>query len=115
FALERVGLPQPRPLGGEPAVGVGQFLRARGDALLEARVRPLQLLVQNDVVEGDGEAGSKKIDKGGGCGGGGGAGVVDRGRLAGAHGPDVEDRSTQREFMVAAGERLLDETSQVMF
>ena len=53
LTLEGIGLPQPRPLRSEAAIGVGQFLGACGDALLESRVRPLQLLVENDVVEGD--------------------------------------------------------------
>ena len=54
LALECVRLSQPRPLGGKSAIGVRQLLRARSNALLEPCVRPLQLLIQDDVIEGDG-------------------------------------------------------------
>ena len=53
LALERVGVAQPLPLRLEPPVGGGELARALHDPLLEARVRALQLLVEDDVVESD--------------------------------------------------------------
>jgi hypothetical protein len=109
FALEGIGLPQPRPLRCQPAVGGGQILRARGDALLESRVRALQLLVENDVVEGDGQPAAEDLDQRAV-----GAGETSR-RLehdddfTAAHRPDVEDRAARGELVMAAGECLLDQ------
>ena len=103
LALEGVGLPQPRPLRGEPAVGVGQVLRALGDPLLEAGVGRLQLLVEDDVVEGDGEPAAEDLHQRA-------VGVGEVARrlqhdhdLAAAHRLDVEHRAARPRTRAGGG------------
>ena len=102
LALESVGLPQSRPLGGKPPVGGHQFTRSVGDALLEVCIGPLQLLVQAHIVKGDREPAAENLHQRA-------VGIGEVARclqhdhhLAAAQGPDIEHRAALGEFMPAA-------------
>jgi hypothetical protein len=114
LALEGIGLSQPRPLRGEAAVGGGEILGTRRDTFLEPGVGALELLIENDVVEGDGQPAAENLHQRAV-----GAGEMTR-RLehhhdfAAAQRLDVEHRSARRELVMAAGECLLDQVPQVV-
>ncbi len=63
FVLEAVGALQPQPLRRQPAVGLHQRAGALGDAVLELGVGLVQLLVENDVVEGDRQPAAENLDQ----------------------------------------------------
>ena len=111
LALEGIGLSQPRPLRGQSAVGGGEILSARSDAVLEPSIRALELLVKDDVVECDGKAAAENLDQR----------AVGAGEMtcrlqhdhdfAPAQRLDVKHRPTRRKPVMAAGECLFDQVS----
>src|SRR3954470_822021 len=64
LVLEAVRALQPQPLRRQAAVGLRQRARALGNAILELAVGLVQLLIQNDVVEGDRKPAGKNLDEG---------------------------------------------------
>ncbi len=114
LALEGVGALQPRPLRRQPRIGLGQLAGALAHAVLEVGVGLLQLLVEDDVVEGDRKPAREDLDQRAV-----GVGKLLRGlqqhhELAAAAGADIEHRAAGQELVVAAPERLLDDGEQIV-
>src|SRR5438445_135150 len=53
-----------RPLRRQPLVGGGELVGALAHALLQPNVRLVQLVVENDVVEGDRKPAAEHLDQG---------------------------------------------------
>ena len=113
LVLEAVGALQPQPLRRQPAVGLHQRAGALGDAVLELGIGLVQLLIKDDVVEGDRQPAAEDLDQR--------AvglrqlalGLQQHHDLASAAGADVEHGALIDEFVLAALEGGFHHRSQI--
>ena len=106
LVLELVGASKPGPLQGQAVIGGGQGAGAVAHALLELHCRVVELLVENDVVEGDGQAAAEHLHQRAVGGGQRPPRLQQHDHLAPGGGADVEHRHLRLELVRAALERI---------